>query len=305
MKISSIPLAELSGRLRRGELFLALTPYVVKIRSDIPLIARDIAAMYADFDVLPNDVFADFHVEVLREGGPRFWVRPQARFFFDGRPSFIPLPLHQAFAMLEWGLNWCVAAHSHQFLIVHAAVIEKNGFAALLPAPPGSGKSTLCAGLISRGWRLLSDELGLYDMESGLIHGMSRPVNLKNVSIEVIQRFAPESIFTPPVDDTTKGRVALMRPPKESVMRVAEPAQPRWIVLPNYVPKASPSMEPYSRAHTFMLLAQQSFNYELHGLKGFEAIGQLIDRCNCLQFTYSDLADAEPAFDTLFGEFGS
>jgi predicted ATPase len=29
----------------------------------------------------------------------------------------------------------------------------------ILPAPPGSGKSTLCAALVTRGWRLLSDEL--------------------------------------------------------------------------------------------------------------------------------------------------
>ena len=62
----------------------------------------------------------------------------------------------------------------------------------LLPAPPGAGKSTLCAGLVHRGWRLLSDELALVDMETGLVRGMARPVNLKNKSIEVIRDFAPE-----------------------------------------------------------------------------------------------------------------
>jgi HprK-related kinase A len=299
LKISELSAAELRGRLHRGELLLHITPFVARIRSDIPTIVTDIALTYADFDVLDVDRFADFHVEVSRENGLRRWIKPHARFYFDGRPSFIPLPVHQAFAMLEWGLNWCVAAHSHQYLIIHAAVIEKDGKAALLPAPPGSGKSTLCAGLIQRGWRLLSDELGLYDLESGLIHGMCRPVNLKNASIDVIKRFAPASAMTHPVPDTTKGTVCLMRPPCDSVDRRMEPAQPTWIVLPKYSPDAAPLMQQHSRAHTFMLLAEQSFNYDVHGVRGFEAVGRLIDQCRCHQLTYSSLDDADLAFQQL------
>ena len=38
--------------------------------------------------------------------------------------------------------------------------------AVILPAPPGSGKSTLCAALVNRGWRLLSDELTLVDFDA-------------------------------------------------------------------------------------------------------------------------------------------
>ena len=57
--------------------------------------------------------------------------------------------------------------HAHQYLIIHAAVVEKNGLAAILPAPPGSGKGTLTAGSVLSGWRLLSDELTLIDRLSG------------------------------------------------------------------------------------------------------------------------------------------
>ena len=299
LKLSELSSTELSRSLRRGELLLRLGPFVARLKSDVESLIGDIILIYADFEVFPTEAFADFHVEIAREVGLRRWFKPQVRFFFDGRPSFVPLPVAQACAMLEWGLNWCVAAHSHQYLIIHAAVIEKNGKAAVLPAPPGAGKSTLCAGLINRDWRLLSDELALYDMRSNLLYGMCRPVNLKNASVDVIKQFAPDVVLTKPVPDTTKGTVALMRPPAESVRRVLEPAYPTWIVLPKYSAGSVPLLERNSQAHTFMLIAEQSFNYDIHGAQGFEAIGRLIDQSQCYQLTYSCLDDAERVFDDL------
>ena len=291
--------AGLRARLRQGDLLLDVAPFVARVRSDVDSAARDVMAMYHDFDVLPPDTFADFHIEVARETGLRRWYRPQARFYFDGQPAFAPLPSGHAFTMIEWGLNWCVAAHAHQNLIIHAAAIERGGRAVLLPAPPGSGKSTLCAGLVQRGWRLLSDELALLDMTTGVVRGMARPVNLKNASIGVVQAFAPHAVMTPPVPDTLKGTVALLRPPPDSVRRAREPALPAWVVLPRYCAGSRPELVPHNRARTFLLLAEQSFNYDIQGVRGFEALSALIDRCACLQFTYSDLDDAARVFDAL------
>lgn len=305
MKISEFTAVQLACSLRRGELLLKLGPFVARLKTDVPSLAGDISLIYADFDVCPDDTFADFHVEIAREIGLRRWFNPQVRFFFDGSPSFIPLPAAHAFAMLEWGLNWCVAAHCHQYLIIHAAVIEKEGKAAVLPAPPGSGKSTLCTGLVMRGWRLLSDELALYDMKSGMIYGMSRPINLKNRSIDVIKQFAPAAVMTAPMSDTTKGTVALVRPPLASVLRANEPVRPSWIILPKYSDDAAPELVRHSRARTFMLIAEQSFNYDIQGQRGFEAIGVLVDRSQCYQFTYGQLDDAERIFDDLlYGRLG-
>ena len=159
--------------------------------------------------------------------------------------------------------------------------------AAILPAPPGSGKSTLCAALVNRGWRLLSDELALYDIDSGLVYGMARPVNLKNKSIRIIQQFAPSATMTAEVPNTSKGTVALMRPPSASVLRSKEGATPAWVISPAFRPDAPPCLEAQSKAESFMLLAEQSFNYEINGLRGFEALGKLIDQCHCHRFVYS------------------
>jgi len=302
LKVSDIPRSELRDLLGRGDLLLQTTPFVTRIRSDVRKLAGEIALMYGDFPVCSPDTFADFHIEVAREAGLRRWINPLARFSFDGRRSFVPLPSAQAFPMLEWGLNWCVAAHAHQYLVIHAAVVERGGRAAILPAPPGSGKSTLCAGLVNRGWRLLSDELALYDLATGLIHGMARPVNLKNASIGVIKAFAPGAIFTEAVPNTAKGTVALMRPPAASVLHVAEPAQPAWVILPKYDAGAEACLTRQEKAQTFMLVAEQSFNYDIHGARGFRAVGDLLDQCESYRFSYSNLVDAVRVFDGLAEE---
>ena len=299
MKVSELSVNELARALRDGTLLIRIGPFVARLRSNVETLAQDIALLYADFSLCPPDSFADFHVMVARESGIRRWVAPRVRFYFDGTPSFIPLPADQACAMLEWGLNWCVAAHSHQYLVIHAAVVERNNRAALLPAPPGSGKSTLCAALVLRGWRLLSDELALYHMETGLIHGMSRPINLKNNSIDVIRQFAPDAVMSAPVPDTAKGTVALLRPPRESVCRAYEAVDPTWIVLPQFTQGAQAELVPHERARTFMLIAEQSFNYDVQGPRGFEAVGRLVDRSACYRLTYGKLQDARQIFEEL------
>lgn len=255
--------------------------------------------MYGEFSMKDVDDFADFDVEVAAPKNLRRWLRPQVNFYFDGVPSFKPLPLDQAYPMLEWGLNWCIGANCHQYLIFHAAVIEKAGRAAILPAPPGAGKSTLCAGLVGRGWRLLSDELALVDLRTLAIQPLARPINLKNASIEVIRRDQPDVVMTQPVRDTAKGTVALVRPPAESVRRIAEPAISAWIIFPRYQANAAAALTPYSKAHTLLKLAEQSFNYDLHGRRGFETVARMVDGCQCFEFAYSDLDEAYRAFMEL------
>ncbi len=297
-RVADLSPRQLAARLDSGQLLLRTGPFTLRLRSPLPQVAAGIARTYAGFALAPLNAFADFHVALLPDGGLRRWWRPQARFWLDGKAS-MPLAAHQAFAMLEWGLNWCVASHAHQFLVIHAAAVERDGRALVLPAPSGAGKSTLCAALVQRGWRLLSDELALLDIASGQLLGMARPVNLKNGSIDLVRRFAPEAVFSAAVHDTIKGTVALMRAPDDAVRRRHEPATPAWIVLPRWQSGAAARLQPQGAAQAFMLLAGQGFNYGVHGRAGFDALGRLLDRCDCLQFSYGALDDAVACLDEL------
>ncbi len=299
MIVADLPSLEL-GRLLAGPgIRLRTGPVVTGIRSRLSEVVDGLALHYANHPVESDTDFADFHVSLSLPGNLRRWLRPQVLFELDGKPPFLPLPRDQAFPLLEWGLNWCVSNHCHQYLIVHAAVVARSGRAALLPGPSGSGKSTLCAALINRGWALLSDELTLIELGTGNVVALPRPVSLKNASIEVIRAAFPQAVLGPVVYDTTKGSVAHMKPPAESVHRALKPVRPRWIILPRYEAGAASQLSRLPKARAFMQLADNAFNYSLHGRKGFEALAQTIDACDCHEFTYSALDDAMAVFDDL------
>jgi HprK-related kinase A len=299
LTVASVPPAQLRARLASTGLRLRTGEFVTCVRSAIPHVADGIALMYGDYPLAGDDSFTDFYLSLSRSSGVRRWWRPQVQLDHDGAEPFTPLPLNQAFAMMEWAMNWCVTSRVQSCLVIHAAVIEKNGRAAILPAPPGSGKSTLCAALIHRGWRLLSDELTLVRLDSGEVMGLARPVSLKNASIEVIRNWAPNAVFTQPVRDTAKGTVAHMKAPADSIARAGEPARPAWVVFPRYVTGAAPELTPIPKARAFLRVAENAFNYSQLGEAGFHAVAKLIDRSASYDFHYSRLEDAVAVFDQL------
>lgn len=274
-------------------------PFSVKVKSRINSVAEGITLFYQYYPT-SNPDFADFHININTPPNLRGWVRPQINFDLDGVLPFKPMPKAQAFATFEWGFNYCISSYSHQFLIIHAAVVEKNGFSIIMPAQPGSGKSTLCAGLVSRGWRLLSDELTLIQLiNKNHVVSIARPVNLKNASIDVMKAFAPNEIFGPTVFDTAKGSVAHMRAPLESIKRINEPARQRFIIFPKYQRRSETVLAPRSKARAFMEMAQQSFNFNILARTGFELLNNTVTNCDCYDFRYSNLDEAVELFNNL------
>lgn len=296
MRVAELSGAELAERLARGSFRLRTGPFVTQIGSSLDAVARGVASQYADYPVEDENTFVDFAIRVDRPPGLRRWLRPQVLFTFDGEAPFTPLPGSQGFPMLEWGMNWCISSKCHQYLTLHAAVLERRGRAIVLPAPSGSGKSTLCAGLAHRGWRLLSDELTLIEPASGRIVPVPRPVSLKNVSIDVIKQFAPEAQFSEVCHDTLKGSVAHCRAPGQAVPRAAELAAPGWVVLPRYEAGAETRLLPLPKPQTVMRLLDCAFNFNIHRHAGFHALCRLVDQSECYEFTYSRLDEAVQLF---------
>jgi HprK-related kinase A len=299
MKFADLPVSEIASQLRGEGLCLRTGPIACRIQTAFSELAAPLRFLYAQHNVELPGAWADYHMRLRRSIDPRHWFLPRIVLAIDGAVSPLVFPRNAIVAMLEWGLNQCIYKYAHQYLILHAAVLERGGKALLLCAPPGSGKSTLCAALAFRGWRLLSDELALVRPRDGYVDGLARPICLKNRSVSVIRDFAPEAQFGPTVPGTIKGVVSHVRPTLESVMRVDEPARPAWVVFPKYEPGAATDWQPLSPGPGFLRLIDNSFNYSILGVEGFQTLANLVDGSQCFEFTYSNLDDAVRCFEAL------
>lgn len=299
MIVAEFDAPSLRRQLAGNGLSLRTGPFVSRVVARDERVAAGIELHYANHRVESDDGFADFHVTIEPPRGLRAWVRPQVLFRCEAETAFLPMPAAQAFPMLEWGLNWCVSSRCHQYFMIHSAVMESGGRAMIVPAPPGSGKSTLCAGLAFRGWRLLSDELTVFEPDTQAIVPVPRPISLKNRSVDVIRGFAPQAVFSPAVPDTVKGTVAHVRPPADAVQQASARAQPRWIVRPRYSAGAPATLTRAPRSRMLMALVENTFNYSIHGQRAFELLADVTERCDCYDFTYGDLGEAVALFDRL------
>lgn len=293
-------LSDVRHALNGKGLWLDVGSAVVRVRSTSKHLATQLQRAYCAFPFVSEGQWADEHVDIRRSGGLRRWVRPQISFWCDGVSPFEPFPADNALPLFEWGCNWLIGQRTNHLLLLHAGAVERDGLALVMPATPGSGKSTLTAALAMRGWRLLSDEFGAFDPARGHFRAMLKPVALKNQSIEVIRRFAPNAIFGPVFPNTRKGDVSHLAALPDAVARRHEAAAPGAFLLPKWQAGSATHLEPLSENRLFPALAFNAFNYGVLGSTAFRAVVDLVRKCPGWQLVYSDLDDAVATIDRLW-----
>jgi len=99
--------------------------------------------------------------------------------------------------------------------------------------------------------------------------------------------------------DVEGARFVHARPPRDSVVRATQLAEPGAIVFPRWSEGSPTRFEPMPKAQALAHLADQSFNYNYAGRKGFDALAGFVNRSSCHTLEYSDLDEVLPLFDRL------
>lgn len=278
----------LSHQLARGDLALRIGPYIYNIQSNLPTVADGIATLYGDFELANHEEFVDFDVAMVSRG-ILHRVREKAEFLFDNRRLFDTIPTGQAFAFLEWGMNWCISVQSNEYLKLHAATVSRGSSAIIMPGVPGAGKSTLCAALGLSGWRILSDEHALIPLNTTEIIPICRPVSLKNESIKAIESFSSQAIFGPVSEKTHKGIVVHMKADMHPDSHDTGGVHAKTMVFPRFSRDETQQLSRRRRTDSFILAAYHSFNYSLLSEAGFNAMRTLVEHVECYDLVYRDL----------------
>ncbi|WP_413284625.1 HprK-related kinase A [Vibrio sp. MA40-2] len=273
---------------------LQVGPFRFSIKTDIKAVQTYLQHHYQhNLFSADSTHFIDYHVAI--EHGPlyRRKYKPQALFTFNQSAPFKPLPLDQAHAMLEWGMNWVISSQANNYYIIHAATLEKEGKGIIISAPSGSGKSTLCAYLVSQGWRLLSDELALLSPDTLDMVGLARPINLKNKSIQLMKPYFSTSDFSATAIDTHKGSISLIKPPLSSCEQAAIPVKPEHIIFVKFNETEKCYVEPVEKCLALTEIVRNSFNFGLLNKLGFDCARRLVSQSEVHYIEYNDFQACE------------
>ena len=292
MLIREISGSTLASRLRVEGIHLVTGAFTIHLHICLPHLVDEFAMMYADYPLEDPPGIDYARVRITTRSLLRRYICPHADAWANGEQPFDPVPAERAYTLLESAFNWVVASDDFAPLLLHSAVLERDGHSLLMPAPTGSGKSTLCAALAWRGWRLLSDEMALFSLEDGCLLANPRPVSLKNKAVEVIAAFEPRACLTRVFRGTPKGDVAYMRAPPGAVARSQETAAPALVIAPAYIADSPTVVKPMTKVEGFRLLTDNAVNYSSLLKTGFDVLTRLVEYCAFYTLTYSNLAEA-------------
>ena len=299
MRVYDLAPSAVSKAFRTEGLTLGVGPFVIRQRVPDEASHAALTQLYGAFPVLEGEAFVDISMTCVAGADPRAWWRRERRIYIDGDRHAAFHDRRHIVPMLEWATNWAVATRPQNLLILHAAVAARDDRALVIPAPPGSGKSTLCAALVARGWRLLSDEFTLLRPDDGMAVPCPRPISLKNRSIDVMRALAPAAVLDDAFADTAKGTIGYIVPPAASVAAQTKAAQPAWIVFPTWCSGNAPQHVAMPPADCFTRLIRNAINYDAMGEAGFRIVAGLVQRCAAYDFTYDDLSTAVNALESF------
>ena len=295
----------LSELLSTSGISLDTGSFRTHLRTDVEELVEEIAAQYGGFPTETEPAICDFFLRISPPSRLRRYVRKNVRAYVDEEDPFEPMRRDLAYPLFESALNWCIAADINRYLLLHSAVVARNGRAAVLPAPSGSGKSTFCAYLTLAGWRLLSDEFAILRPDDGRILGNPRPISLKNESIDYIGEECEADRLSRRFEGTIKGTVAFLRPDGVTLSELHEPCQPVLVIFPSFQRGASLTLKPIEKAEGFMRLIDNAVNYLTLGKASFDCLSALVERCAIYQLEYGKVDEAIAALEELLEQAAS
>jgi hypothetical protein len=122
---------------------------------------------------------------------------------------------------------------------------------------------------------------------------------LKNASIDVIARLAPDVRVGPRFDGTRKGTVAHLAPGRRAVRMRHVGAAPGLVLFPQYDPQARTRLEDVEPARAFAKVSVNAFNFRLLGRAGYDAVLRMVRTTGLHRLTFASVGEAIRVIDEL------
>jgi hypothetical protein len=189
------------------------------------------------------------------------------------------------------GAFWSAAINAHNFqFYIHAGTVGTDGACVLLPAAPGSGKSSLTAALTHRGLRYFSDEVALIEPGTFMVNPMPLAFCAKSTGWDLLARYYPE-ILSVPTHIRSDGKVVrYVAPPADRIQKV--PAAVSHIVFPRYDKESKTELQPIAPSEALGRLTTECLAKKRLDRNNVGQLIRWISGIHCYALPFSSLEDA-------------
>lgn len=273
--------------MKDTQLHFSIGAVDVALRSDCRLFVDEYLSLYAPYRRASAGKNA---VEIDICCAHRFpWRRGPYSLSSGGVEGFKVQRRFEVLPHLEWLINWQIIHHRSDLVQLHAGCLTHAGRSLILAGDPGSGKSTLTAGLMASGWSYLCDEFALVQPDTLEVHPFPRALCMKEPSFPVIDKLGLPLCRRTPYHKPTKGRVAFLNPLDVRPDVVGKPSPVGWVIFPKYVAGAAPHAVPMSRAEAAYELARQCFNFRAVGARTMTVLANVVRSAACFRLTSGEI----------------
>lgn len=172
----------------------------------------------------------------------------------------------------RWSINLFAFENVRAFLALHAGSVATPEGALLLPAPPDTGKTTMVAALLHRGFGYLSDEVGAIDPVTTKVYPFQRRLGLNPDQLELFPEVAErvrQSRGAP------SHRVGGTITHEDLGAKVSDPVPPRYLVFMTPNRDGPPRLSPIPAAEAVEQMAANCFNLYRYGDRGVVLLTRL------------------------------
>lgn len=176
-------------------------------------------------------------------------------------------------------------------LVIHAAALHGHGITIAMPANSGSGKTSMCAWLLTQGFAYLTDELIHIPLNTQTLVPFTRPLNFKRPGFDLIKR---EFDIEAESDDSLWGSWASLVPHR----KLGEPFEYHTpelthLVFPKYDANDPAELKPISPARSGFALMECLVNARNLPGHGFQEVTRVTRGLKAFSVGYQSFDDAK------------
>jgi hypothetical protein len=210
--------------------------------------------------------------------------------YCDGRPVQFTTGLFRLAPEVKF-LIWQQAVERFDFLFyIHAGAVGVGDRCVLLPAAAGSGKSSLTAALVHRGYRYLSDEVALIQPTTFRVPPVPLAVCVKSTGWNVMSRYFPQ-IRKLMSHQRMDGKDIRYIPPAAADLQQSA-AQVSHIVFPRYDANATTEIRPIARSVALTRMMSECWACGRLDRANVEELIRWIGQIDCYELPFASLEDA-------------